>query len=184
VPVHWQRNHATSVNPVSYWLIRTGWIFIPERPIRATPLTCRTRLPFCIIVSSPQLLSEVPTRALCDLIPAGRLQAGPSSAEAHQHAHTHAHATGSVLSTADETPTAEHSAAVAAVPRLCLAGHIPRNRPPSTTGQRSISHRHAGEDRCLMMELVRPADGHRPAEFLVVPGEDPGCSDDLCQLFA
>jgi hypothetical protein len=35
-----------------------------------------------------------------------------------------------------------------------------------------------------MMELVRPADGHRPAEFLAVPGEDPGCSDDLCQLFA
>ena len=77
VPVHWQRNHATSVNPVSYWLIRTGWIFMPERPIRATPLTCRTRLPFCVIVSSPQLLSEVPTRALCDLIPAARLQVGP-----------------------------------------------------------------------------------------------------------
>ena len=97
VPVHWQRNHATSVNPVSYWLIRTGWIFIPERPIRATPLTCRTRLPFCVIVSSPQLLSDVPTRALCDLIPAGRLQAGPSSAEAHQQAYTHTHATGNTL---------------------------------------------------------------------------------------
>src|SRR4029434_11102142 len=89
-----------------------------------------------------------------------------------------------ILSTPDRTSTAEHSAAVAAVPGLCLAGHIPRDRPLSTTGQRSIRHRPAGEDRCLMMELVRPADGHRPAEFLAVPGEDPSCSDDLCQLFA
>ena len=35
-----------------------------------------------------------------------------------------------------------------------------------------------------MMELVRPADGHRRAEFLAVLGEDPGCSENLCQLLA
>jgi hypothetical protein len=29
---------------------------MPERPIRATPLTCRTRVPFRVIVSSPRLL--------------------------------------------------------------------------------------------------------------------------------
>ena len=111
--------------------------FIPERPIRAMPLTCRQD---CPSVSSSHLLSccrRCP-RAHCATSSRQGDCKPVQTARKHTNTLTRTLMPRGILSTPDGTSTAEHSAAVAAVPHLCLSGHIRwlgRGEPPPAQRQ-------------------------------------------------